>query len=104
MEIIEAATGEKEGSLFNYIDHCKTHFGKRELKRWLLSPLMNIEKINDRYDAIDDLTQFMHEADSCRAKLAKLPDIEKLLSKIFSYSVKHKKKAIYFEDVSLIKL
>jgi DNA mismatch repair ATPase MutS len=65
---------------------------------------MNIAKINDRYDAIDDLTEYMHEADSCRAKLSKLPDIEKLLAKIFSYSVKHKKKAIYFEDVSLIKL
>ena len=65
---------------------------------------MSIEKINDRYDAIEDLTKFMHEADSVRAKLSKLPDIEKLLSKIFTYSIKHKKKAIYFEDVSLIKL
>ena len=104
LEIIEAGTGEKEGSLLNFIDHCQTHFGKRELKRWLLSPLMNIAKINDRYDAIDDFTTYMHEVDSCRAKLAKMPDIEKLLAKIFTYSIKHKKKAIYFEDVSLIKL
>ena len=26
---VQAATGEKEGSLFNFIDHCQTHFGKR---------------------------------------------------------------------------
>ena len=36
--------------------------------------------------------------------MTKLPDMEKLLAKIFTYSVKHKVKAIYFEDVSLIKM
>jgi DNA mismatch repair ATPase MutS len=29
LEIIESAAGTKEGSLFNYLDHCKTPFGKR---------------------------------------------------------------------------
>jgi hypothetical protein len=33
-----------------------------------------------------------------------LPDLEKLLAKLYTYSVKHKVKAIYFENVSLIKL
>ena len=33
-----------------------------------------------------------------------MPDVEKLLSKIFTYSIKHKHKAIYFEDVNLIKM
>lgn len=34
----------------------------------------------------------------------KLPDLEKLLAKIFTYSIKHSVKAIYFEDVSLQKM
>ena len=33
-----------------------------------------------------------------------MPDIEKLTAKIFTYSIKHRIKAIYFEDVSLKKL
>lgn len=33
-----------------------------------------------------------------------LPDLEKLLARIFAYSVKHRIKAIYFEDVSLAKM
>ena len=37
-------------------------------------------------------------------KFAKLPDLERLLAKIFAYSIKHKVKAIYFEDVSLVKM
>ena len=39
-----------------------------------------------------------------RARLKKLPDLEKLLAKIFSYSIKHSVKAIYFEDVSMQKM
>ena len=45
-----------------------------------------------------------HETDVLRAKLSKLPDLEKLLAKIFTYSIKHSVKAIYFEDVSLQKM
>ena len=33
-----------------------------------------------------------------------LPDLEKLLARIFAYSIKHRVRAIYFEDVSLRKL
>jgi hypothetical protein len=33
-----------------------------------------------------------------------LPDLEKLIARIFTYSIKHKINAIYFEDVSLSKL
>jgi hypothetical protein len=39
-----------------------------------------------------------------RARLSKLPDLEKLLAKIFTYSIKHSVDAIYFEDVSLNKM
>jgi len=39
-----------------------------------------------------------------RNRLARLPDIEKLLAKVFTYSIKQRVKAIYFEDVSLLKM
>lgn len=39
-----------------------------------------------------------------RSKLRSMPDMERLLAKIFTYSIKHRIKAIYFEDVSLKKL
>jgi len=69
-----------------------------------MAPLMNIDRINARYDAIEDMIEHQHETDVLRARLAKLPDLEKLLAKIFTYSIKHKVKAIYFEDVSLTKM
>lgn len=36
--------------------------------------------------------------------MSRLPDLEKLLAKIFTYSVKHSVEAIYFEDVNLQKM
>lgn len=104
LEIVESAAGKFEGSLLHYVDNCKSSFGKRQLKRWLLSPLMNIQKIEDRLDAVEDLIDNQYETDVFRSKLSKLPDLEKLLAKIYTYSIKHRVKAIYFENVSLIKL
>lgn len=39
-----------------------------------------------------------------RARLGKLPDLEKLLAKVFTYSIKHCVKAVYFEDMSIQKM
>lgn len=69
-----------------------------------MAPMTNIEKIEARLDAITDLMTFQSETDILRARLKKLPDLEKLLAKIFTYSIKHSVKAIYFEDVSLQKM
>ena len=104
LEIVESSSGSVKGSLLNYVDYCKTQFGKRQLKRWIMAPLLDVNKIEARLDAIEDLLAHQHETDELRAKLGKLPDLEKLLAKIFTYSIKHKVKAIYFEDVSLIKM
>lgn len=69
-----------------------------------MAPLMNVAKIQERQDAVADLTRLQFETDCVRAKLGKLPDVEKLLAKVFTYSIKHRVKAIYFEDVSLNKM
>ena len=93
-----------EGSLFSFINHCKTPFGKRQLKRWLMAPLMNPKQINERLDSVTDLMCHQYHVEQVRANLCKLPDLEKLIAKVFTYSIKHRCKAVYFEDVSLIKL
>jgi len=104
LEIVESHSGTVKGSLLHYVDHCQTMFGKRQLKRWVMSPLLNITQINTRLDAIEEMMSFQHELDVLRTRMSKLPDLEKLLAKIFTYSIKHSVKAIYFEDVSLQKM
>jgi DNA mismatch repair protein MSH6 len=104
LEIVEAADGKLKGTLLNYVDLCSTLFGKRQMKRWLLAPLFNKERINERLDAVADLMSHQDECCKFRAKMSRLPDLEKLLAKIFTYSVKHAVEAIYFEDVNLQKM
>jgi len=40
------------GSLFNKIDRTKTKFGKRLLRRWLMQPLLDPFRINQRLNAV----------------------------------------------------
>jgi DNA mismatch repair ATPase MutS len=49
-------------TLFDFIDHCKTSFGKRLLKKWLLQPLTDVAKIDSRLDSIEDLMTHPHDA------------------------------------------
>jgi DNA mismatch repair protein MSH6 len=58
--------------------------GKRLLKQWLCSPLCNPDAINDRLDAVEDLMGAAEVvADVCES-MKKLPDLERLLSKLAS--------------------
>jgi hypothetical protein len=42
--------------------------------------------------------------DDFRTKLGKVGDLERRLSKVFTYSIRHSVKAIYFENISFTKL
>lgn len=53
-----------------------------------MAPLMNIHRINDRLDAVEDLMNYNYEMEQVRNRFARLPDIEKLLAKVFTYSIK----------------
>lgn len=44
-----------EGSLLEWVDHTKTLFGKRMIRKWLLTPLLDSVKINERLDAVQDM-------------------------------------------------
>ena len=69
-----------------------------------MSPLLNIQQIVDRQNAVQDLIEHQFELNASHLKMRSLPDLEKLLARIFAYSIKHRIKAIYFEDISLKKL
>lgn len=90
--------------MFSYIDYTKTDFGKRLLKKWLLAPLMDIDAINERLDAIEDMNRHPDLLEAFRNNMAKMPDIERMMNKLFTYSVRQNVKAIYFENISFQKL
>jgi len=55
LEVTNSITKSKIGSLFNWLNHTTTAFGCRLLKQWLCAPLLDVDKINERLDAVEDL-------------------------------------------------
>jgi DNA mismatch repair ATPase MutS len=46
------------GTLFHYLSqYSSTAFGKRMLKRWVVGPLKDANKINNRLDAVQDFVE-----------------------------------------------
>ena len=65
---------------------------------------MNIEAINTRLDAVENLKNCEDIQRVFKDTTSKFPDLERLLAKLSSYSIKTASKAVYFEDVAAIKL
>lgn len=51
-DIFGRKTEKQTKSLFDIINHCKSAFGERRLKQWLMNPLTNAEQIRSRQLAI----------------------------------------------------
>ena len=54
LEVIEASDGARAGSLLHEIDRTITPMAGRLLRAWLLRPLLAIEPVQDRLDAVED--------------------------------------------------
>ncbi|XP_038077644.1 DNA mismatch repair protein Msh3-like [Patiria miniata] len=85
LEIFKNQTdGSGRGSLFWVLDHTKTRFGSRLLRKWLAMPLMELSNIQCRQDAVEELMHSDCEAMSrARDLLSKVPDLEKGICSIY---------------------
>ena len=76
------ANGGSEGSLFSLLNRCVTPFGKRLFRNWVCHPLCNIQKINERLDAVDMLNADRNIRDQFCSQMTKMPDLERLISRV----------------------
>jgi DNA mismatch repair protein MSH6 len=74
--------GSTEGTLFAMLNRCITPFGKRLLRQWVCHPLADAQKINARLDAVDALNADTTIMNNFNASLSKLPDLERLISRV----------------------
>ncbi len=82
LEIIQSIRGEGTGSLLSVIDRTKTPMGGRMLRKWLLQPLISVNKINERLDAVDDIINKTLLRYDLRSALLGIRDIERLIGRI----------------------
>ncbi len=69
-------------SLFGVLDHTETAMGARMLKRWIHQPLLELEKIQERQDAVAELHRDVFLRTDLRKLLDGLYDVERLVGRI----------------------
>ena len=72
----------KKGSLIRILDKTATPMGGRKIRNWLNYPLLNIQKIEERHDAITELKDAVIVRKDLRELLKSIHDLERINSKI----------------------
>jgi DNA mismatch repair protein MutS len=84
LELVEplfAGTGDTV-TLFRCLDATLTPMGKRLLRAWMLRPSIDATEIQQRLDAVQELTQALIHREELRRALDGIFDIERLLSRV----------------------
>ena len=76
--------GKREGSLFSILDHCDTSMGRRRLKSWIELPLRDLQQIQQRHEAVQELIDDLVLRSNLRQALGEVYDMERLAGKIGS--------------------
>ena len=82
LELTQALSGGRDGSLLHAIDRTVTAAGGRLLERRISSPSRDLATIASRLEAVRELVETPDTADAIRAALKKCPDIERALSRL----------------------
>lgn len=80
--------GGQDGTLFTLLNRCVTPFGKRLFRQWVCHPLCDIKRINERLDAVDMLNSDRGMREKFTSQMTRMPDLERLISRIHAASCK----------------
>jgi len=81
LEVLEGSEGGRDGSLLREIDRTVTTIGSRRLRSWLLRPLVALEPIRDRLDAVEELAFRTTDRGKFRETLKGVQDLERLVAR-----------------------
>src|SRR6185369_9465438 len=83
LELVEnLVDGSRRGTLLEVLDLTQTAMGSRRLKEWLLRPLGELEPIQDRLDAVEELGFRTIERGRFRDGLGTVQDLERILGRV----------------------
>ena len=82
LEVVESLEGGRPGSLLHEIDRTITPMGGRLLRSWLLRPLVALEPVRDRLDAVEELAFRTTDRGKLRETLKTVQDLERLTARV----------------------
>jgi DNA mismatch repair protein MutS len=81
LEIVESMDGGREGTLLHEIDRTVTVMAGRMLRSWLLRPLVALDRIRDRLDAVEEFAFRSTDRGKFREVLKHVQDLERLVAR-----------------------
>jgi len=83
LEVLDSRdAGRPRASLWSVVNATRSAMGTRTLRRWLTRPLKVRDAIFERHDAVDELTRSRAILETMGQRLAKIADLERLVSRI----------------------
>ena len=74
--------GGRTGSLLGILDRTRTPMGARLLRQWLVAPLVQVDAISARLDAVGELIESRREQAQLAELLAGIGDLERIMARI----------------------
>ena len=78
LELVESVSGRREATLLGVLDATHTPMGARLLRRRLLAPLTDVERIRRRLDLVESLVVHARLREELTHELGQVGDIERL--------------------------
>ena len=78
----EPVSSLKPATLLSVLDRTATAMGSRLLRQWLVKPLLHVDQIRWRLDAVEELKDHMQVRTALRTALREIQDIARLGSRI----------------------
>ncbi len=83
LELTRKLTGEEgEGTLLGVMDYTQTPMGGRTLRAWLLAPLLDVGRIEERLSAVAELAGDTFLREELRKQLKSVGDMERTVSRV----------------------
>jgi DNA mismatch repair protein MutS len=83
LELVESLTdGSRRGTLLGVLDESRTAMGARLLREWVLRPLRELEPIQDRLDAVEEMAFRTVSRGRLREALGAVQDLDRILGRI----------------------
>ena len=86
LELLQGFDGGRRGSLLGVLEPARTAMGARELRKWILYPLLDERLIRQRQDAVEQLLGDPETRRTLRDALHDVQDLERLSGRIASRS------------------
>ncbi|MBT5631153.1 MAG: DNA mismatch repair protein MutS, partial [Nitrospina sp.] len=82
LELVQSSEGTRKNSLLDLLDLSLTPMGARRIREWILKPLINLEKIQERLSIVKSFKDNPTGRKDLRDLLKHIFDLERLLGRI----------------------